>query len=259
MTQSDGGFVLLWRSLLNHWVGQNHRTLSVWVYLLLAVNWKESVDVLPRQRVKVKRGQHATSSQTIATKLGLDRKTVERILKDMAEDGMIVLQTSHQGTIVTLCNYDEWQAYLDGTCPTKDPLEGQRDGQRRGQRMPDIRTREQSNKLTTLSPRNSTGPKAGKKPKGLSDSARAQLAVDNLIGIVRDQFEHPPPSIDVASEDALATMKPETRSLFAQSQYPSWKQFVTAYTTQAGSGYGPSFQRDLVKSFRALIKQQEAT
>lgn len=86
----------------------DHLMRSVYMHLVMKANWADGAVPLGRQKVFVKRGQVATSPQTIADELGVPRKakSIERRIFDLQTDQRIVLQRDQHGSLITIVNYD---------------------------------------------------------------------------------------------------------------------------------------------------------
>ena len=106
---------------------------EAWVWLLENAAWKpctrrDAQKVL----VEVDRGQYHTSIRTLAAAWKWSRGRVERFLNDLKTSRMIDHQTGHGGILITICNYDKYQANGTSVEPTSEPSLGPRTGHEQG-------------------------------------------------------------------------------------------------------------------------------
>ena len=106
------GWVKSYRSLDDgkHWIGKNAISYAIFHRLIAWANYQETKVLRRGTFIKVPRGALITSSHEIAVSLELERKTVERYLALLENDGTIVQQISHRGRIITICNYERFQS-----------------------------------------------------------------------------------------------------------------------------------------------------
>ena len=91
---------------------------AAWVWLLENAAWKEC------QRrdahgniVTVQRGQIHTSARALAAVWGWSKNKADRFLRDLKKCQMTDHQTDQHGVLITICNYDKYQARWDGDGP----------------------------------------------------------------------------------------------------------------------------------------------
>lgn len=180
------GWVKLNRSVAEHWVWKEkpYSKGQAWVDIILSANHKAAKMALKGKVINLERGQQARSEITLADTWGWSRGKVRRFLKTLESDSMIVQQTSHATSIITVCNYS---IYQDGL-PTSDTADSTTDGTGVGTTdgQHTVHKQECNNekkkKKTTLSSKNPTyRPDAEKTYK--SKKGR------NLKGIQLDWFE----------------------------------------------------------------------
>ena len=110
--RSSNGWIKLHGSLFEHAVAIDGYSTMIFVWLITFANWKDSQWRVNGKRVIIKRGQIVTSAMEVASRLKLETKTVARKLKWLEECGSIVQQTSFQGRIITICNYEKYQGEM---------------------------------------------------------------------------------------------------------------------------------------------------
>lgn len=102
----DGGFVLLYRSILNwEWYGDKNTTL-LFFHLLLTVNY------MPKEwrgRV-IDVGQRVTSLSKLSSEIHMTIKEIRTSLKHLQQTGEVACESTNQYTVITVKNYDKYQS-----------------------------------------------------------------------------------------------------------------------------------------------------
>ncbi len=82
---------------------------EAWLWLLGAAAWKSGRIRVGKAIVEVTRGQLAFATRFLAVKWQWAHSRVVRFLKRLETDTMIRTQTTRVATLITICNYDEYQ------------------------------------------------------------------------------------------------------------------------------------------------------
>jgi hypothetical protein len=93
--------------------------MALWWRLLLEANFADN----DWQDMVIKRGQLVTSIAKLSVESGLSAKQVRLCLERLKKTGEIGLETTNKYTIITICNYDDYQSL--------DQQQGQTKGKRR--------------------------------------------------------------------------------------------------------------------------------
>ena len=136
------GFAVLYRALSEHplFAGDASR-LGAWAWLILKACWKPSKFNITGKIVDLERGQLCASRAQLAVAWGWSPSAVERFLTRLETEQMIERATGQGRTIITICNYAEYQDVESET--------GQATGQAGGQEPDrDRTTKEQGNQET---------------------------------------------------------------------------------------------------------------
>ena len=107
---ADNSWIKLHRSLLKDtlWTSECPASYKVlWINLLLIASYKDS-SVYERQ---VKRGQVWTSQRKLCKINHISTKDIKRILNMFVIDGKIGVKYFSQGILITILNYDKFQAF----------------------------------------------------------------------------------------------------------------------------------------------------
>ena len=118
---------------------------EAWVWLLEHTAWK---DCQRRDAqgalIEVKRGQFHTSIRTLASEWQWSRGRVERFLNDLKTSQMVSHETGHGGLMITVCNYDKYQANEPSAGPSAEPSEEPSAGQAQGHTIRSNKNREEN-------------------------------------------------------------------------------------------------------------------
>jgi hypothetical protein len=138
------GFALAHRTVFDHplFSGDSAR-LGAWLWLVGKACWRPTPFDISGKIVTLHRGQICVSRSQLAKAWGMSPSAVERFLTRLETEQMIGRATGQGRSIVTICNYEKYQAAPDEA--------GQATGQATGQRSDSDRTaKEQGNKGTIV-------------------------------------------------------------------------------------------------------------
>ncbi|WP_315769005.1 hypothetical protein [Bradyrhizobium sp. SZCCHNR2012] len=114
---AERGYIAVARGLLKHPVvgaAKPYSDLEAWLWLLFEARWKPHRVAVKngqtREVVALDRGQLTYSRSYMAEAWGWSEKRVRTYLGRLEKDGQIDRQTGRLQTIITLCNYDLYQA-----------------------------------------------------------------------------------------------------------------------------------------------------
>jgi hypothetical protein len=106
------GWIKLHRALADHelWLAEPFTYGQAWVDLVLNTNHAPGSFMVKRQRVSLERGQIGWSEITMTQRWKWSRGKVRRFLKRLEKDSMIKQQTGHLTSVITICNYNDFQS-----------------------------------------------------------------------------------------------------------------------------------------------------
>jgi len=117
------GWIKLHRKVREHWIFQEKRKFSrfeAWVDLLMMANHKDNKFLLGNELIEVNRGQLVTSELKLMERWRWGKSKLRDFLKLLEEDGMIVRKSDRKKTVITICNYNEYQDYDSENRPQTD-------------------------------------------------------------------------------------------------------------------------------------------
>lgn len=104
------GYVKLWRKIDENPIFKKPTYLSVFLWILLHVNFKANQFIWNNEKITVRRGELLTSADKIAQGTAIPRGTVERILKYLKNEEMIEEQTTKKFRLILVKNYEQYQS-----------------------------------------------------------------------------------------------------------------------------------------------------
>ena len=130
--------------------------VKAWLYLLLQANYEDK-----RWRgMVIKRGQFVTSVAKLSASIGCSVKQTRTILTRLEDSECIGKQTTNKFTIITICNYDTYQATEDIEGQTKGKQRAN-EGQTKGN---NIRNKEIKNNIDSINIESSSETAAPSRP-----------------------------------------------------------------------------------------------
>ena len=109
------GWIKIHRSLLRHWIAQDTEKLGRWIDLLLLANYEDNKVLVGEHLVDLKRGQLIASLAFLAERWNTSKSTVLRFLDLLESETMVKRCVQQKLNIITICNYDSYQAREDDT------------------------------------------------------------------------------------------------------------------------------------------------
>ena len=120
MANKKLGFIPLYRSIQEHWIWSNDEPFSkgqAWIDLLLSVNHEDKKLKVGCNIITIHAGQMWTSYVKLANRWNWSRERVYRYTKMLKTDGMISIDATPNGTLLTIVNYGDF-AYQRNTDET---------------------------------------------------------------------------------------------------------------------------------------------
>lgn len=106
----SGNFVKTYRSLM-HWEWyQTPHMGHLYMHLILSANYVDS----KWRGMLVKRGQLVTGLNSLSVATGISVQAIRTCLKRLENTGEINRQSTNQFSIITICNYSQYQAREEG-------------------------------------------------------------------------------------------------------------------------------------------------
>lgn len=116
------GWICLYRDIQNHWIWDfKHADKTMaWIDMLMLANHEKKKFLLNGVLVECDRGELAYSQLTLAERWHWSRNKVRGFMELLKSDGMIVQRSNTVTTVITICNYSQYQDLQ----PTEGTQEG---------------------------------------------------------------------------------------------------------------------------------------
>jgi len=133
------GFIKLYRKIEDStmWLDNEEPfdSRSAWIDLVLMANHKDNSFIMGLQKINIKRGQKWTSSIKLSNRWGWNRRKVMKYLRLLESEGMIYLEVTNRGLLITIVNYSLYQDFSKGERTTKGTAEGTTGAHQKVQQM----------------------------------------------------------------------------------------------------------------------------
>lgn len=106
----EGGWVKLYRSAVTEDIGANPNCLALWIHLLSLASVYESKTRLNGEQIGIVPGTIVTGIHDLAEMSGIPKSTIHRQLKYLEQTQRIVRKSGNEGSIITICNWEKYQA-----------------------------------------------------------------------------------------------------------------------------------------------------
>ncbi len=138
-----GGFLKSHRKMLDNPLFQGRVDwLGAWVWLFHKARWRSSKYNLGGKIITLERGQLVVSLAQLERAWGMSKKQIRLVLARLEIDTMIVTAKGTAGTVITICNYEEYQ----GETESEGTLEGTVEDTRRAHEGHTTERREEGKK-----------------------------------------------------------------------------------------------------------------
>ena len=108
-TMMRSGYVAIYRATFEHAVLTTPAERYAWIWMIAHVEWKPRTVTVDRKSLLLARGQMLHSERFLADSWGMTRAKVRSFLNRLAASGMVNHQSNHLGSLVTICNYNDFQ------------------------------------------------------------------------------------------------------------------------------------------------------
>ncbi len=208
------------RRLLDHplWKSEPFTKGQAWVDLIGNANYADSYFYKKTIRIDVKRGQSASSIETLKERWGWSRGKASRFLNLLETEGMIVQQRGNQTTLITICNYEVYQSSQADDDKADDKAGSKADGgatvrQTDGQQVTSKKTKEEIRRTKKV--------KKVKK-QYLEDSDEFRVANFLYQNILKNKPDFPEPIMRNWAETADYILRIDKRNIDTVKRVIKW-------------------------------------
>jgi hypothetical protein len=107
------GYVRLYRSLFGHPAFRDESQAMAFAWMIGKASWRDTRVRYKGHSINLKRGQLAISVRDMGAAFDRDKAWIERLWKRLKSETMIETRTEAGVTIITICNYGEYQHEAD--------------------------------------------------------------------------------------------------------------------------------------------------
>lgn len=107
------GYARFHRSLIGHPAFRNDAEAMAFAYMVLRASWKPARVRYKGRAISLNRGQLSISQRDMASALDRDKAWIERLWKRLRDEAMIAVVYEAGAAVITICNYDKYQASND--------------------------------------------------------------------------------------------------------------------------------------------------
>lgn len=111
-----GGWIKIYDKLLDWEWHDDPAMFSLWIHLLLLANYEDK----KWHGITIKRGQFVTSRSSLSDRTGLSERQIRTCLARLRDSQQIVTKSTNKYTIVTICNYEDYQEKPKNERPAND-------------------------------------------------------------------------------------------------------------------------------------------
>ena len=114
------GWICLHRDIQNHWIFSDAERFRAWVDLIMLSNHEDNKFMINDTLITVTRGQLAWSQLSLSNRWKWTRQKTRTFLKLLQNESMIDTKSNHHTTIITICNYSQYQDSPTNQQPTNN-------------------------------------------------------------------------------------------------------------------------------------------
>ena len=103
------GWISLHRKILDNPLFKEPKALTLWVYLLLRANHKDTKAIIGNLSIDIKRGQFLTGRKSLAEATGIQESKIERLLKLFENEQQIEQQKKSKYRLISIVKYESYQ------------------------------------------------------------------------------------------------------------------------------------------------------
>ena len=126
---NSAGFVRIYRSILDNRTFGNGDEAMFFAFLILKANWKQGERRYDERVYQLERGQLVIGQRKLAEEYGWSRQKVRGAMSRLEATGMLTQYWAQHGAqrapVITICNYDIYQAPAESDEPTSGPRSAQ--------------------------------------------------------------------------------------------------------------------------------------
>lgn len=108
------GWIAVHRKIASHWIWKDKIKRCRWLDLLMLAEWEPVTTRYGKHKIFVDRGQVAVTIRSLMHFWKTNNRVVKEFLQTLMDEKMIEVEKESGLTIITICNYDQYQKMSDG-------------------------------------------------------------------------------------------------------------------------------------------------
>ena len=112
------GWICLHRKVTSWKFYRNPKAAHLFIHLLLSANYADSIT----GGISIKRGQLASSRQRLSKETGISERAIRTRLSRLVKSGEITVRPTSRFSVITICNYSQYQPIPESDQPTNQPI-----------------------------------------------------------------------------------------------------------------------------------------
>ncbi len=120
------GWIRVDRALFEHGAFEDPWEWGCWCWLISQAAWRDTAISRQGRKLPLKVGQLSYAQRFLATKWGCSKSKVGRFLQKLVEWDMIAIEGGTRETVITICNYADYQMPYGEGGTNLDQAEGQK-------------------------------------------------------------------------------------------------------------------------------------
>lgn len=108
------GWIAVHRKIASHWIWKDKIKRCRWLDLLMLAEWEPITTRYGKHKIFVDRGQVAVTIRSLMHFWKTNNRVVKEFLQTLIDEKMIEVEKESGLTIITICNYDQYQKMPDG-------------------------------------------------------------------------------------------------------------------------------------------------
>ena len=116
----DGGFIKTWRSIRHDPIYKDSLAYHLFQHCVMSASYRDKTELIYGQKVFLSKGQFVAGLHKLVSQTGIPINRVRHRLALLEKLGKITRKTTNKFSIITVCNYEYYQA-TEGSKPQAKP------------------------------------------------------------------------------------------------------------------------------------------
>ena len=141
------GWIAVHRKIASHWIWNDKIKRCRWLDLIMLAAWEPVTTRYGKHKIFVDRGQLAVTVRSLMHFWKTNNRYVKEFIQTLVDEKMIEVEKVHGLTIITICNYDQYQNMPDFSPMDDSTFSSEMNDKGLQKRTHERHTLEQDNKI----------------------------------------------------------------------------------------------------------------